>query len=161
MKLLAKRRRLERKTNYTKRKRLLEGGKSRIIIRKSNKYITIQYVESRVAQDKVKISLTSRELLKYGWPEEKAGSLKSLGAAYLTGLLFGKKITEFDKAILDTGLIRSTKGSKIYSALKGIVDSGFEIAYNEEVFPEEKRIISDNNKSFFENVKKKIMGGKS
>ena len=60
MKIVAKRRRRESKTNYTKRKRLLENARPRVIIRKSNKFITIQYIESRVAQDKVVHSINSK-----------------------------------------------------------------------------------------------------
>lgn len=160
MRILPKKRRIKNKTNYLKRKRLLEGGRPRITIRKSNKYITIQYVETRIAQDTVKKSIVSSELLEYGWPKEKLGSLKSLPAAYLTGLLFGKMIKSFKPAVLDMGLIRNTKGSKIYAALKGIVDSGFNIPHGKEIFPEEKRIHSDNVKPFFEKVKTKIMEAK-
>jgi large subunit ribosomal protein L18 len=157
MKILPKRRRLEKKTNYTKRRLLLEGKKPRIIIRKSNKYITLQYVESSRAQDKILFSVTSKDLINYGWPKDKEGSLKSLAAAYLIGLLFGKKIAGKEQAILDTGLNRSTRGSRIYAAVKGIVDSEFEIAHNEEVFPEESRINSENVKAFFDKVKEKII----
>lgn len=157
MKLIAKRRRLEHKTNYAKRRRLLEGKKPRVIIRKSNKYITIQYIESSIAQDNVKLTVISSQLIDYGWPKEKIGSLKSLGAAYLTGLLFGFKMKNNKEAILDTGLIRSTTGSRIYAALNGIVDSGFKIAHNNKVFPSKERINSENLNKFFEIVKEKIM----
>jgi large subunit ribosomal protein L18 len=153
MKIIAKRRRLENKTNYSKRMRLLEGRKPRIVIRKSNKYITLQYVESKAAQDAVKVSVISRDLLDYGWSKEKAGSLKSLGACYLAGFLFGNKIKKMAPAILDLGLIRSTKGSRIYAAVKGINDAGFKLPCSEEVFPEEKRIKNPNNESFFEKIK--------
>jgi len=153
MKKLSKRRRLEGKTNYLKRMRLLEGKKPRIAIRKSNRYITIQYIESRLAQDSVAVSVVSSDLLDYGWPEAKAGSLKSLGAAYLSGLLFGKKLGSKKDYVIDTGLIRSTKGSKVYAALKGISDAGLKIQMDKEVQPEEKRIKSDNLKDFFDKVK--------
>ena len=156
MKKLSKRRRLEGKTNYLKRMRLLEGRKPRITIRKSNRYISIQYIESKLAQDSVVISVVSKDLLDYGWPESKAGSLKSLGAAYLTGLLFGKKLGNKKEYIIDTGLIRSTKGSKIYAALQGISDAGLKIAIGKQMQPEEKRIKSDNLKDFFDKVKDKI-----
>lgn len=163
MKILPKRRRLEGKTNYTKRKKLLEARKPRIVIRKSNKYITIEYVESKVAQDSVKINLNSKILLEHGWPKESEGSLKSLGAAYLTGLIFGKKakiLIKAHKPVLDTGLIRSTKGSKIYAAVKGIIDSGIDMPHNKEVFPDEKRINNEKIKSFFDKVKQNIIGAK-
>jgi large subunit ribosomal protein L18 len=157
MKILPKKRRIENKTNYTKRKRLLEGRKPRVVIRKTNKYIIAQYIESFQAQDKIIKSAFSKELLEFGWPKEKEGSLKSLPAAYLTGLLLGKRIIKNKEAILDTGLIRSTKGSKIYAALNGLVDSGFKIPFNKEVFPEKDRLESENVKDFFDKVKKKIM----
>jgi large subunit ribosomal protein L18 len=167
MKVTGKRRRIEGKTNYTKRRRLLEGRKPRIVIRKTNKYILIQYVESKVAQDVVKCSSISGGLIDYGWLERKTGSLKSLGAAYLTGFLFGNKMKELglekNQAILDTGLIRSTRGSRVYAAVKGMIDAGVKIACNPEVFPEEKRIKSENINEFFDKVKENITknaGGK-
>jgi large subunit ribosomal protein L18 len=160
MKILAKRRRQEAKTNYYKRKRLLEGEKPRVVIRKTNRYIIIQYTESKLAQDKVVIGLSSKELLENGWPKESAGSLKSLAGAYLAGYLFGTKAKKLDEAILDMGLIRNTKGSRIYAALKGMVDAGFKIAHNKDIFPSEERIKSENVEAFFDKVKDKIQGAK-
>ena len=89
MKIIPKRRRRESKTNYLKRKRLLEGKKPRVVVRKTNRYIIIQFVESKLAQDRILAGVTSKKLLAYGWPENKAGSLKGLAAGYLTGILFG------------------------------------------------------------------------
>ena len=160
MKLLQRRRRMEGRTNYTKRRRLLEGKKPRIVIRKTNRYIIIQYIESRLAQDKVKVTIDSKELLNYSWPKNNEGSLKSLGAAYLTGLLFAKKIVGEKKAILDTGLLISTRGSRIYADVKGINDGGFELNCNPEVYPVENRIKNDKNSAFFDKVKSKIEGEK-
>ncbi len=160
MKIIAKRRRIENKTNYTKRRRLLEGRKPRVVIRKTNRYIIIQLVESKVAQDVVKCGVNSKELLDYGWPADKAGSLKSLAAAYLTGILFGKKIKSNDESILDMGLIRNTKGSRIYAALKGAVDSGCKIRHNPSILPSIESINKENTKGFFDKVKSNILGGK-
>ncbi len=160
MKIISKRRRLEAKTNYLKRRRLLEGRKPRVVIRKSNRYIVIQFIESKFAQDAVKLTVTSKDLLDYNWPKEKAGSLKSLAGAYLAGFLFGTQAKKLGNAILDTGLIRNTKGSRLYAALKGIVDAGFVIPHSASIFPEEKRIKSDNVKVFFDKVKDSIGGKK-
>ncbi|MEM4271506.1 MAG: 50S ribosomal protein L18, partial [Candidatus Pacearchaeota archaeon] len=77
-----RRRRLEAKTDYKARLELLKSGKPRLVVRKSNKYMTIQIVKSEIAQDKVIVGTTSRILLEKGWPKEKSGSLKSLAAAY-------------------------------------------------------------------------------
>ena len=89
-----KRRRRENKTDYKLRMNLLKSGKNRIVIRKTNKYFIVQVVESRESQDKVLVGVSSKDLLKNGWDKEFSGSLKSLPAGYLTGLLFAKKIED-------------------------------------------------------------------
>ncbi len=106
-----KRRRKEGKTDYKARLNLLKSKLSRIVVRKTNKYVIVQYVKSKEAQDSVIMGVSSKELLKYGWEKKNTGSLKSLSACYLTGLLLGKKIKSAgeNKAILDIGLVRSIK----------------------------------------------------
>ncbi len=156
---LNKKRRLQGKTNYTKRLILLKGKCLRLVVRKSNKYILLQIVESVHAQDKVLAGVSTRDLLKYQWPEEKKGSLKSLGAAYLGGLLIGKKISGKIKSrvILDSGLIPSTKGSRVYAVVKGVEDAGVNIVYDEKVIPGIEKI---KKEKFFDKVKNKIGGEK-
>ena len=152
---LDKEKKLERKTNYNKRLILLKGNSLRLVVRKTNKQIIMQIIESKLAQDKILYSVNSKELLKHGWPKDKEGSLKSLAASYLTGLLLGKKAKELkQKIILDTGLIPSTKGSRIYAAVKGFADSGIEISFNEKIIPGDEMIKKDYD--FFEGVKDKI-----
>lgn len=152
---LNKRRRLESKTNYKKRLMLLKGNYLRLVVRKTNKYITLQIVESEDAKDKVLYSVSTKNLLKYKWPEDKAGSLKSLSAAYLAGLLLGKKSKELkQEVILDSGLIPNTKGSRVYAAVKGASDSGIAVKYNEKAMPNEEKI--KNKYEFFEKVKGEI-----
>src|SRR3989344_2115940 len=86
-----KRRRLECKTDYKSRFGLLKSGKMRLVVRKTNRYILLQIVQSEGAQDKVMINLSSKELLEKGWPKSLEGSLKSLAAAYLAGMLLAEK----------------------------------------------------------------------
>ena len=154
-KKLDKRRRLECKTNYTKRLILLKGNYPRLVVRKTNKFIILQIVETTRAKDKVICNVNTKDLLKHGWPEEKKGSLKSISASYLAGLLLGKKCKEKIKGniILDSGLIPNTKGSRVYAAVKGVSDSGIDIKYNEKVMPSEERI---KNYDFFEKVQESI-----
>ena len=165
MKIIAKRRKIEGKTNYLKRKKLLENQKMRIVVRKTNRYIIIQSVESSAAQDKVVLSVISKDLLNLGWSNAREGSLKSLPAAYLTGFLFGnlmKKKAEKEKHVknadytVDTGLIRSTAGSRMYATIKGVIDSGIKVKCNEKMFPEEKRIKNDKVGNFFDKIKDNI-----
>ena len=138
---IVKKRRLKNQTNYTKRILLLRGEKPRFIVRKTNRYLILQIIESKHAQDKVIYSANTSELIKQGWPKDKQGSLKSIPAAYLGGYLLGKKIKDLkSEVILDLGLIPNTKGSKIYAALKGLADSGIKINFNESIIPSEEKI---------------------
>ncbi len=144
---LNKKRRIEHKTNYRKRLVLLKSETPRLVIRKTNKYIILQIIESKNAQDSVLYSANTKELLEHGWPENKKGSLKSLTAAYLGGFLLGKKAKEIKgKLIIDTGLAPNTKGSRIYASVKGAIDSGLKINCDEKVFPSKDRIEGKENK---------------
>ncbi|MEK6875305.1 MAG: 50S ribosomal protein L18 [Nanoarchaeota archaeon] len=167
MKKTFKRRRKEEKTDYGKRLKLLKAGAPRLIFRKTNRYIIAQYVESKQAQDKVVFGLDSRKLLNHGWAEEMSGSLKSITAAYLTGLLAGKTILndKLKTPILDIGMIRSTPKSKVYGFLKGVIDAGVKMEFNKnkEIFPSEDSIKGKNlkNKIYgqFDKIKSNIVKG--
>jgi len=141
-------RRLKAKTDYKARLALLKSGKSRIVVRKTNRYIIVQIVESNNAQDKVLFGVTSKILLAKGWPKEKSGSLKSLAASYLTGLLVGKEAKEKTKeAILDFGMHRNIQKSRLYAVLKGIVDSGLKIPHNPDFLISMEEIMKNKNLS--------------
>jgi large subunit ribosomal protein L18 len=137
---LDKKRRRQYKTNYSKRLALLKGNSPRLIIRKTNRYILLQIVESKNAQDTVRYGVNTKELLKYGWPKDKMGGLKSLSASYLGGFLLGKKSKDIKAAILDLGLIPNTKGSRVYSALKGVADAGLNVSYDKKIMANDERI---------------------
>ena len=160
MKKVLKRRKREHKTDYLNRIKLLKSGKPRVIFRKTNRYILAQYVTSKEAQDKVEINVSSKNLLKYGWPEANIGSLKSISASYLTGFLIGKKITKdsLEKPIVDFGMIRTIHKTKVFAFLRGLVDAGIDINCKEEAFPKQERIKGENLKSKipFDEIKSKI-----
>jgi len=157
---VAKRRRREHKTDYGKRIRLLKSGKPRIVFRRTNKYVIAQYVISEEAKDKIIFGVNSKNLLKYGWPENAKGSLKSITASYLIGYLIGKQIKDkkLKQPIIDFGMIRTLHKTKVYGFLKGIIDAGIEIKCKEEAFPDEQRIKGEHmkNKISFEDIKNKI-----
>lgn len=139
-----KRRRKEGKTDYKARLVMLKSGKPRVVIRRTNKYIIVQYVESHEAQDKVIVGANSKELLKKGWSGPKGG-LKSLKASYETGKLAGEKILakledKEQEVILDIGLQRNISGNRLYAALKGLIDAGVNIKHNEKALPSDERI---------------------
>ncbi len=159
---VSKRRRRENKTDYLNRMNLLKSNTPRIVFRKTNRYLIVQYVQSKNAQDSIKIGFTTKDLNKYGWPNEFKGSLKSIPAAYLVGLLMAKKITKekLEKPIIDFGMIRTLHKTKIYGFIKGLTDGGMNISDKENIFPEEDRIKGkDLKKDFsgeFEKIKSNI-----
>ena len=129
------RRRLQGKTNYKKRLKLLKSRKPRLVIRRTNKYIILQITEFTNKGDKILYSANSKELSKFGWNL----SFKNLPAAYLTGLLLGKKINKkLNEAILDIGV--QEKGSKLFAALKGVIDSGLNVPHGKDMFPSDDLI---------------------
>ena len=139
---IVKRRRKENKTDYANRIKLLKSGIPRIVFRKTNKYLLVQYVTSKEAQDKVKLNINSKELLKYGWPEEFKNSLKSIPAAYLIGFLTGITIkkNKLEKPIADFGMLRMLHKTKVYGFLKGLIDAEIDIKCDEKTFPSQESI---------------------
>lgn len=136
IKKVAFKRRREHKTDYKLRIGLLKASKPRLVIRKTNKYIIAQIINSKESQDFTLAYTNSKELEKYSWKL----SFKNLPAAYLTGFLAAKKAEKQNvkEAIVDIGLQRSTKGSRIYAAIKGAIDGGLRINCPEEMFDEER-----------------------
>jgi large subunit ribosomal protein L18 len=132
------RRRREERTDYKLRRALLTSRKARAVVRLSNKYVYVQITDAKPSGDQVRASASSRELSKLGWK----GGTGNLPAAYLTGELAGRRAMAkgVKEAILDIGLKSSTKGSKLYATLKGLVDSGLAVPHSPDNLPPENRI---------------------
>lgn len=132
------RRKREGRTHYKKRLELLKSGLTRLVIRRSNNTITFQFVTYHEDGDKVLLTYNSNKLSEFGWNYSK----KSIPASYLAGLAAGKLAKEkgVSKAIADIGLQTPKKGSKIYAALKGVIDAGVIVPCSEDVFPSEERL---------------------
>jgi large subunit ribosomal protein L18 len=157
------RRRREGSTNYRQRLRLLKSGLPRMVVRKTSRNFIVQFVEYRHEGDRIIASAEARELPGLGWKY----STSNLPAAYLTGLLAGKRAgaSGTTRCVLDIGLNIPSRGSKIFAALKGSLDSGIEIPHDDSILPSEDRISGghvaaqmdkpDITKDF-ENVKKAI-----
>ncbi len=156
MRRTIRRRRYEAKTDYKSRFTLLKSGKPRLVIRKTNRYVIAQVVVSEVAQDKVISGLTSKALIEKGWPKEKEGSLKNMAAAYLTGFLLAKKIKDkVDEVIVDFGMNRNVKKSRIYAVVRGAIDGGLKMNVGENILPEIKELkIDDKIKPVFDKLVK-------
>jgi len=140
-----KRRRRESRTDYKLRTGLLKAGIPRIVVRRTNKYFILQAVESNEAQDKVIATVTSKDLSKNGWDAKAGGSLKSIPAGYLTGLLLAKKLGK-GKFIMDLGMARTESGSRVFAVVKGLIDGGLDISADEKAFPSEERLNGEHLK---------------
>ena len=155
-----RRRRKECKTDYKSRMALLKSGMPRIVVRKSNKYIILQAIESHQAQDKVVVTTNSRDLLKQGLDEKYSGSLKSIPAAYITGLLMAKKLDSKKEYIIDWGMAIEKKQGKICAAIKGLIDGGANVRASQEIFPSEERLngehLEKQTKEALNKLKEKI-----
>ena len=150
-----KKRRREHKTDYLLRLNLLKSEKPRIVIRATNKYFIVQAVESKESQDKILMGVTSKDLIKNGWDKKFSGSLKSIPAGYLTGMLLAKKLKK-GEFIVDLGMARTISGSRISAVLKGLIDGGLKISADEKFFPGQERLEGQHLKEEIKNMIKKI-----
>jgi len=135
---VAFRRRREGVTDYAHRLKLIRSERPRAVVRKSNRYYTVQFVAFRPGGDAVLASASSIELRKFGW----SGSASNVAAAYLTGYLAGVRARKkgIESTVLDGGLTRPRKNSGIFAAMTGIAESGVEIAHGEGTEVQAKRI---------------------
>lgn len=128
---------------------------TRLVVRMTNKYVIAQLVKAYPTGDKTLSQAHSRELISYNITM----GLKNYTACYLTGLLLGKRamrqsnlhkiyrgnqesvgvthlVTNLSgqpasiSAILDIGLKRPTRGSRVFAVLKGVADAGVNIPYS-------------------------------
>lgn len=145
------RRKRHGRTDYLARRRMLSAHIVRVVMRRSLKNIWLQVVEFNPAGDRVLASVHSRELVKLGWK----GSRNNLPAAYLCGLLLGKKAKakKIAKAVFDIGLNVSVKGAVWYAALKGMLDAGIDIPHAKEVLPSEQRIKGEHIAAWAQKLK--------
>lgn len=160
------RRKREQKTDYNKRLKLLRSKEKRFIVRLSNNLVKSQIVDYKIDGDVSLVFLDSKKLKEFGWKH----SLKNTSAIYLTGLLTGvlAKEKNISKVIFDTGVKNFKSKSRIYAALKGIVDSGIECPHDPKSFPDQERIegshvenyLKNNIKKDFLEVKEKILSKK-
>ncbi|OYT25744.1 MAG: 50S ribosomal protein L18 [Thermoprotei archaeon ex4572_64] len=146
------RRRLEGKTNYYKRREMVKSGKPRLVVRKSNRRIITHIVIAKPEGDVTLAYAASDDLRGFGWK----GSLKSTPAAYLTGLIIGYKalMKGIEYAIIDIGLHRPIRGSKLFAVLKGALDAGLEVPHSEEVLPSEDRVKGEHIANYAKVLKK-------
>ena len=72
----------------TQDKNKYQSPKYRLVVRFSNRFVTVQVIAAEITGDKVLVAASSRELPRYGL---KTG-LKNYAAAYATGLLAARRL---------------------------------------------------------------------
>lgn len=149
----------QRKRLIMQDKNKYNSPKYRLIVRKTNNAIICQIGFSKISGDVCLCSAYSRELPRYGI---KVG-LTNYSAAYATGLLVGRRLlkklnldTKYAGvpeingedyfvepvrkgprpflALLDVGLARTTRGARVFAAMKGAADAGLCIPHSETRF---------------------------
>ncbi|KAH8916705.1 hypothetical protein BT69DRAFT_1313966 [Atractiella rhizophila] len=149
-----------RKRLIAQAKNKYSSPKYRLVVRFTNKDIICQIVHAKLQGDFVLAAAYAHELPNYGI---KVG-LTNWASAYATGLLVARRAltklgladkyqgqTEPDgtislvdpiedgprpfKCYLDTGLKRTSTGSRVFGALKGASDGGILIPHSENRFP--------------------------
>ena len=128
------------RTNYRKRAALLLSRRRFVTITVSDENVQAQIAYPMSKGDVTITSSHSRELTRFGWN----GSLNSLPACYLTGLLLGRKSLrkEVDEAVLYTG--KNPFTSRVAACLKGIIDSGMKVPASDSSFPSEERLVGNH-----------------
>nr|6ZU5_LD0 Chain LD0, uL18 [Paranosema locustae] len=128
------RRRREGKTDYKHRYNLIRQDvnkhglmKIRLVVRITNSRIICEILRAHVDGDRSIAYADSTELKRYGI----TFGLKNYTAAYATGLLvacrYNNKIAgegPRPECYLDIGLRRSTRGARVFGAMKGALDGG-------------------------------------
>lgn len=163
------RRRREGKTDFHARRAMVTQAKNkynapkyRLVVRFSNRYVTVQVVAAKIQGDVVLAHASSKELPKYGIKH----GLGNWTAAYATGLLVARRVlkkfgldekyegvTEPDgeftetekldeedaprpfKVFLDVGLKRTSTGARVFAAMKGASDGGLYVPHSPKRFP--------------------------
>jgi len=132
------RRKREFKTDYRLRYKLLKSGLPFFIVRRSNRYITVSISVPEIGGDKTLFTVSSKILQKkYGWY-----GFKNTPAAYLTGLIAGKKALSMGikKAVINLGMAFTKRASIPFAAAMGARDAGLDVPMGEEALVDESRI---------------------
>lgn len=155
------RRRREGRTDYRRRLALLKSRSARVVVRKSNNNLTVQFVGYDESGDKVLAAAQATDLRKLGW----TGHTGNTQAAYLAGLLAGTraKAAGVTEGVLDIGRHAPVPKSRVFAGLKGVLDAGIEIPHGEDILPDEDRVTGaqkgDEATKAFEECKSKVEGG--
>jgi large subunit ribosomal protein L18 len=144
------RRRRQGKTDFYQRKAFIVSRRKRLVVRRSNKHIRAQVIEAHMNGDSVLVAADSGELINFGWN----ANCSNTPAAYLVGILLGRKalINGIEEVVLDIGLYQPSRGARVFAVLKGALDAGLRIPYNEIVLPKEERLTGEHIALYYDRL---------
>lgn len=130
---------------------MIVSRRLRLIIRGSLAHMYLQVSEALLIGDKMLASANSKNLSSFGW-KAPAGNIP---AAYLTGYLLGKKalVAGVKETILDVGLANTTKGARMFAALKGATDAGLSVPHGESILPSSGRVEGEHIADYAKKLK--------
>ncbi len=147
------RRKREGKTNYYKRLGMIRSGKPILMLRGSLKHFRVQIVKPKMEGDIILASAWSQELSKkFGW----RGYTGNVPSAYLTGLLCGGRAVKrgVTEVVPNIGFHVACKESRVFAAIKGVIDAGVKVPCSEEMLPTEERIRGEHIARYAEMILK-------
>jgi large subunit ribosomal protein L18 len=132
------RRRREGKTDYKARRAMIISRVPRVVTRGSLKHMNVQIIQATLRGDEVLAAANSQELHTYGWK----AACGNIPAAYLTGLLCGKRAVEkkVKSAVADIGLGQPSKGARVFASIKGVLDAGVDVPHKTDKLPPDERL---------------------
>lgn len=141
------RRRMEGRTNYVKRLAFVKSGLTRAVVRKSTNNLSVQFMRTEHGKDSVLAAAHTKELSTYAYK----GHGGNIPAAYLTGYLAGKKVLAQQKdaeIIVDLGIQPAIHGTRLFAAIKGMVDAGAKVKVDPVSFPKTDRLVGKHVDAF-------------
>lgn len=156
--IVAYRRRRQGRTNYQRRLALLRSRQTRLVVRKTNRNVILQFIRSAPEGDQTLLTVVSSQLSTlFGFPAKR-----NAASAYLTGLYAGKQAQAKDirSFILDLGMHTPSKGSILFAAAKGALDAGLSSTYAGSNVPQDKLdSLQGDVRQKFDDTKNKILQG--
>lgn len=127
----------EGKTDYHYRRSLLRSGKHRLVARISLQHVRAQIAVPGSEGDEILASAFSKELSEWDWK----GYTANTPSAYLVGLVCGYRALEegVEECILDIDRFVASPQAKVFAVLKGALDAGVRIPYEDSVLPADER----------------------
>ncbi|MEM2963566.1 MAG: 50S ribosomal protein L18 [Candidatus Anstonellales archaeon] len=131
---LKPRRRRECKTDFSRRLALIKAGLPRLVVRKTNRAVIVQVVQSGEKGDSTIASVHSSILSRFGW-YPKCNS----PTAYLSGLLCARQAKKkgVESFVADFGLHTASKGSILFAAIKGAIEGGLTTKFSKGMIRED------------------------